>query len=252
MIGAGSWYVYDQYTAGERSAAKIRGELNDLKGELAARDRIIESRNLEISKLNDDIVLLNEEVDRLDTALRLLKVDHRLARLTVLDQQEDPDRGLISTVEFVELNEHGEPIDRARVFEIEGDMVYIDNWVVKFDDEYVEQADLLRSTSLVLFRRNFGESQPPVKGFSLDQVGERPQAYAQGRDMSEFERRIWEDFWEIANDAVKASEMGIRAAHGEAPSIKVKKGKTYKIQLRASDGLSIKPDGDAPPREPAA
>ena len=71
-------------------------------------------------------------------------------------------------------------------------------------------------------------------------------AYSRGGVPSEFEKQIWSDFWNIANDEAKAKELGIRAAHGEAVSIKAEKGKTYKVLLRASDGLSIAPDENAP------
>ena len=43
----------------------------------------------------------------------------------------------------------------------------------------------------------------------------------------------------------KARKIGIRAAHGDAPSMKVKKGHSYRVLLRASGGLSIEPEGDA-------
>ena len=95
--------------------------------------------------------------------------------------------------------------------------------MVKFDDKYVEQADIDRSTSLVLFRRIFGEAQKPMDGYPLDNIGARPKAYGQGEELSPFEEKIWTDFWGIANDEKKARELGIRAAHGEAPSIKVKR-----------------------------
>ena len=64
--------------------------------------------------------------------------------------------------------------------------------------------------------------------------------------MSAFEERIWSEFWNIANDPRQAEELGIRAAHGEAPSIKVRPGKSYLIHLRASDGLSITPEDIRP------
>jgi hypothetical protein len=72
--------------------------------------------------------------------------------------------------------------------------------------------------------------------------------------MSDFEKQIWSEFWTIANDEKRAREMGIRALHGEAPSMKLQKGKSYRILLRASDGVSITPDTGPPPvsRTPAA
>jgi hypothetical protein len=53
----------------------------------------------------------------------------------------------------------------------------------------------------------------------------------------------------VLNDEQKARDLGIRAAHGQAVSIKAQKGKSYRVLLRASDGLSIVPDGELPPRK---
>ncbi len=50
---------------------------------------------------------------------------------------------------------------------------------------------------------------------------------------------IWNRFWELANDPEEARKLGIRAAHGEAPSMKMMKDKIYKLTLRASGGLSF-------------
>jgi hypothetical protein len=57
--------------------------------------------------------------------------------------------------------------------------------------------------------------------------------------MSPVERDIWANFWSYANDARKAERAGVRTAHGEAPSIRLVPGKRYRIELRASAGLSI-------------
>src|SRR4029453_15497865 len=167
----------------------------------------------------------------------LLKVDHRVARLTVVDQDADSTK-----VQFVELNDEGQPIETPREFRIPGNTVYIDGWVVKFDDKYVQEADLERGTSLILFKRLFGNNQKPDEGFPLDEQGAAPKAYSRGGKMNEFEKSIFSDFWAIANDKAKAEQKGIRAAHGDAVSMKVEKGRTYKVQLRASDGPSIVPE----------
>lgn len=258
--GYGGWYGYSMYNAKETEAERIADELANAQGELsrvnvALEQSVVELRekDAEIGQLADQVEKQLREIERLDTSMRLLKVDHRVARLSVIDQSNDPENGqLFSLVEFQELDERGEPLGEARQFKIQGDMVYVDSWVVKFDDKYVEQADIDRATSLVFFRRLFGEFQEPQSGFSLDQEGARPAAYGRGGTISDFEQRIWADFWNVANDEEKQVEFGIRAAHGDAPSIKIQKGKAYRIDLRASDGLSITPDGDIEPRKPAA
>lgn len=248
-VGSGGWYAYYKYNAKEFEAqdkaqklADATKKLEDAHAKLAAKEKIIQQRDVKITELNKDI-------EKLHTRLALLKVDHRIARLTVLDQVE---RGApaetFTKVEFVELNDEGVPFenDPPRIFEIKGDVVYIDSFVVKFDDKYVEQAEIDRSTSLCLFHRIFGEKQNPVDGFPLDKHGTRPTGYARGGRETEFERKIWDDFWNIANDPGKAAELGIRAAHGESPSMKVQKGKSYRVFLRSSGGLSIAPEASAP------
>jgi hypothetical protein len=241
----------------EQQVGHLRGELDSVtqslqstqktleqtRLELGQKSKLLAEREQEIVALNQDLEAKQLELEQLAAAMRLLKVNHRVARLAVLQQETDPDTNdLYSTIEFVELDDNGKPIEEPKEFRIKGDVVYIDNWVVKFEDKYVEQAELDRATSLVLFRRIFGEFQEPSDGFRLDEVGERPEVYAQGTDITPFEKRIWDDFWNIANDEAKARSMGIRAAHGEAPSIRVQDGKSYRVLLRASDGLSIKPE----------
>lgn len=264
VVAVGGWFGFrafsDTYYA-EDYLQKTRDELADTREKLdesqsllAVRTEELVRKDAQMIQLQADLEAKQQQIVKLDTALRLLKVDRRVARLTVLDQTSDPETNQpITTVSFVELNDAGEPLDEPRIFPIRGDVIYVDYWVVKFDDKYVEEADLIRSTSLVLFRRIFGEQQQPLEGFPLDQAGGAPRAYAQGGVPSDFEQQIWSDFWTIANDEAKARELGIRAAHGEAVSIKVQEGKTYKLQLRASDGISLLPDDTSPPpARPAA
>jgi hypothetical protein len=244
------WVGYTKYNQREMEArarekelaeatdklVKVRHDLDSARGEIAFQAEEIRRQNAEIAKLNENIA-------KLETALTLLKVDHRVAKLTAVDQTTDESSGEMSTlVDFVELNDEGQPMDTPRQFRIRGDVVFIDNWIVKFDDKYVQENDIERGTSLVLFRRIFGERQQPIEGFPLDAIGSAPRAYQRGSKMSDFEKRIWDDFWAIANDPTKAEELGIRAAHGQAVSMKVQKGKSYRVDLRASDGLSIVPE----------
>jgi hypothetical protein len=214
-------------------------------------DRALATATAQVSQLNAELKAKTEQLEKLETSLKLLKTDQRLARLDVLDIQRDgDDKAISSRLQFVELSPKGDRIAPPKHFDLPGDVVYIDNWVIKFDDQYVERADIQRGTSLCLFRRIFSEQQKPTEGVSLDEVGMRPQAYGRGGQMSQFERDLWKDFWQFANDPAKAAEMGIRAANGEAVSIQVREGKSYAIELRASGGLSIKPiESSEPPPE---
>jgi len=245
-VGVGGWLGYNRFNEKEL-AARRNAEA------LAAAESQLAQANSQINTLQVQVAEQQQEIQRLDTAMRLLKVDKRVAILSVLDQQFDADHNVAtSLIEFQELNDNGDPLGPAKQFTIQGDLVYIDSWVVKFEDKYVEQADLIRGTSLVLFRRAFGEKQTPHEGFVLDQEGARPAAYG-GGELSEFERKIWSDFWNVADDEARQAELGIRAMHAEAPSYRVKQGRRYRITRRASAGLTFEDDGELPAtRTPAA
>ena len=235
LAGTVGFLGYQHYTASERALQTKQAELQAVQGRLVTLQSDLEAAQV-------DLAHKIEQIAKLETALKMLKTDQRLARLDVIELQKDEAGTVIrSLLEFVELSPSGDLLSPPKRFSLPGDVIYIDNWVVKFDDQYVEQADIERGTSLVLFRRVFSEHQQPTEGVILDEVGRRPQAYASGGALSEFERKLWSEFWEFANDPKKAADMGIRAANGEAISIQVREGMSYHLQLRNSGGMSFQP-----------
>jgi hypothetical protein len=239
MLGTTGYFIWERIHGADQMLA-------DAKKELAVYETRLQEAGVKISDLETENSQQAERIVRMETAMHLLKTDQRLAKLEVLGQVQDEASGdTTTTVRFTELTPNGDPIGESREFTLRGSVVYFDNWVVKFDDRYVEEADLLRGTSLTLFRRVFGEFQTPNEGFVLDPEGSMPQAYVSGGEPSEFAQEIWRDFWTFANNPELAKTKGIRAAHGEAVSMKVEPGKSYRIILRASDGLSIVPENAA-------
>jgi outer membrane murein-binding lipoprotein Lpp len=240
LLVAGGWFAFQNYYA-EKFALEA-----DLVAKQQEVDQLAEqltSSRAEIGRLEKDVEEKRLEIQRLATALKFMKVDQRLARITVLSQTGSAKTDDLSTqFSFVDVDREGKPLGKPRVFNIEGDLAYVDTWVIKFGDEYVEQGDDLRSTSICLFRRVFGERQLPADGFLLDEEGSQPKVYRTGGKMSDFEKELWSRFWDYANDAELAKEKGVRAAHGEAPSIQLRPGKSYRIELRASGGMSVVPE----------
>ncbi|MEX2173975.1 MAG: hypothetical protein WD872_06400 [Pirellulaceae bacterium] len=246
-VSLAGYYGYSTYNARDIDAKAKAKQLADAQVKLDQVQQDLDSAAAEIvqkaariEEQDTQISALNEEVDKLETSLTLLKVDHRVARLTCIDQTKDETTGKMSSlVEFVELNDEGNPLDTPRQFRIPGDIVYVDGWMVTFEDKYIEQADLERGTSLLLFKRLFGNDQKPDDGFPLDERGAAPKAYARGGQMSDFEKSIFSDFWSIANDKEKAADKGIKAVNGIAGYLKVEEGKTYKVELGATGDVSI-------------
>ena len=197
LLFAGGWFGYQTYFS-----------RNEAEKKLAAKE-------VEIAGLEKEVATLNKNVSRLQTANRLLKVDHRVAYVDVLSQQPGKDGELNTKFSFVEVDDQGKPLEEPRVFSIKGNEIHIDALLVDFSDQNIEEGDPLRSTSLCLFKRIFGEKQKPEDAFVLDPVGSQPAAYRGGKEPSDLEREIWANFWEIANDPKKGNEMGIRSAGGE-------------------------------------
>jgi uncharacterized coiled-coil protein SlyX len=267
--GYGGYKAYEVYNEPRQQLADKEAELHSARDSLQKANNDLAARQQQIEELNASLAEKAAQVERLEVAMRLLKVRRRLARLTVLDQRErapadngataeasaeaaESPNNLVTRIEFVEVNEKGDPIGEAKQFDIVGDMVYIDYQQVTFDDKYVEQADLDRSTSIVLFHRVFGEYQEAVEGFQLDTVGTRPTAYARGTQMSDFEKSIWNDFWLIANDSQRAADLGIYAAHGSAISMRVRPQTTYEIELRSTGTMTMRPVVTPPAAAPAS
>ncbi|HEX6961973.1 MAG TPA: hypothetical protein VF175_08915 [Lacipirellula sp.] len=238
LVGAaalGGWKAYSIY--------------NEPQEKLAAKQRDLEAMTVRwqdaakrSEELSGEVERQKAEIAKLETSNRLLKLRHRIAQIRVIDQQDNPDTGRPRTeIEFFEVNEEGAPLnDKRQKFTIDGDRVYVECLLAKFDDKYIEANDLDRRTAICLFQRVFGEHQEPHEGFEIDQVGTAPTSYERGGQMSEFEKRIWRDFWTLANDPEEAAKIGIRAVHADAPSLRVEKGGLYELELRTTGEFTFR------------
>ncbi len=220
------------------------GYANYIRPGIYAQQAIAELDQLKVDYHNQEAELrrLIEENDRIKTSLRLLKVDRRLANIEVLETSTNEAGEPTMLVRFTELDEFGTPIGASRDFQLRGDKMYVDCWVVKFGDKYVEQADALRSASLCVFKGIYGNLDGPEGAKSLDSASEEayPDVYADARK-SAFESQIWSDFWQLANDEESQEELGIRAIHGQANYLKVQPKRTYEVNVRASGSASLEP-----------
>jgi hypothetical protein len=216
--GAGGVYLADQMVLAPGRA---------LRQQLADRDAQIRT--------------LTERNQALEAAVRLLRHTERRARLVVLDQGPGPEGHVRTRVRFTELNAQGDVVGEPRELVLDGDEVYVDALVIKFEDTFVTAGDALKGKALLLFRRIFTDRRRPADGDVLDREGQMPQSYAAERAPTAFERELWARFWELANDPETARERGIRALHGEAVSTRLKKDHIYIITLRSTGELTIQP-----------
>ena len=238
LLAWGGWHVRELVQRHEQELAERDHRIQGLVADVAQRDQRIAEQAQQIEELQ-------AQVRALELALKLLKVNHRLARLAVRAQRPAPGLkgGVETDVVFQELDAEGEPLGPPQPFTLVGKVAYIDALVIKFDDSFVEQGDALRGSSICFFRRLFGEYQQPSEGFPLDSVGTRPRSYGAGDDApAPVESTLWQHFWDYANDPAAAAKAGARALHGEAPYIELRPGMSYRVELRASGGLTVRPE----------
>lgn len=240
------WWTYvirDQFLGNELELERSRGEIEELSTKLTESDAALRESRERVETLTVEVEAKARRIAELEVRLQLLKVDHRVARIEVLSQRpaaDDPTK-VETTVRFVELDEAGEPVGEGQEITLEGTKLYLETLVIKFEDDYVEAGEFLRGTSLCLFRRMFSEDVAPRSGVPIEEGDTHPYPYRGGDSADElFQAELWARFWEYANDPEAAAEKGVRAMHGEAPFVEMREGKSYKVELRASGGLSIK------------
>ena len=240
--GVVGWQGYSLYYQPRKLLEEQKQELSRVQAELDTTQEQLKQRDTELLEVRDELAKKTEELERAELARRLLKMRHRVARLRVVDQVRDPNSEQVSTtVEFYEVNEEGAPIsDRKETYVLQGDQIFIECLVAKFEDKYIEREALDRSTAICLIQRIWGNSQSADEGHAIEDATTSPTSYRRGGQMSELEERIWSDFWTIANDPQLAAELGIRAAHGSAPNTKVQKEALYELELRSTGEFTLK------------
>lgn len=232
-------------------------QITTLGTDLAERDERIQTQKVTITDLNADVLagqvrivelgieleLSEAEVQRLSAAVALLKVDHRVARLEILESVElETEAGVTSDwtrVRFSEVDPAGKVIGAPREVVVAGTRVYIEALVIKFDDDFIEAGDFLRGSSVCLFQRIFGEDQKPADGTLLESSGSLPAVYAGDQLPDPFYEKLWAKFWDYAADPEAAKLAGVRAVHGEAPFVEAIPGAIWRVELRSSGGLTI-------------
>jgi hypothetical protein len=201
----------------------------------------------QIREQQQTILKLEQDKQRLEAYLKILKHIDRRARVEVLRQAKDQHGDLQSTIRFTEIDDTGKPVSASREITLPGQEVYFDTLVIKFDDHFVEQGDPVKGRALMLFRRVFSSTMRAEDGFVIDREGQAPEVYAEGQDLSGFEKDLWKRFWELANNEQLAREHGVRAIHGDAPYMRLEPERVYEVSLRSTGEVIITPGSQLAP-----
>jgi hypothetical protein len=228
VFGFGGWFGYANYV-------RPGFEAKQAKADLAAMQ-------IEFSEQGGELKATQRLNERLETSMRLLKVDRRIANIRVMEKGVDETGEPYMEVRFFEVDDSGKGIGKPRDFRLAGEKFYVDGWIATFEDKYVETADELRSASMFVFKSIYGDAEKPRDGQRLDvesQDSGVPGIY-KSPQKNDFEQKIWSDFWAVSNDLALQKELGIRASQGQASYLEAVAGKTYQVSIRASGGMSLR------------
>lgn len=181
---------------------------------------------------------LEEEKRILQDMQRRLTAERRVAELLVTDQAQVG--GVkTSTLLFVEYDRAGKPLP-PRSFTVRGEHMHLDAMVIKFDHATVAAGDPFKGASLALFTRIYGDATPPEQGTPIDPPGQVPAVY-RGADpkVTDFELKLWADFWKLAHDESARKERGVRAVMGQGVWEPVRPETLYTLTLEAAGGLNL-------------
>ncbi len=190
-------------------------------------------------QLEQSLIEAARRQQALENMIDRLTRSRRLAQIVVTEQKTGP-AGLPTETSLlmVELGPDEKPVGR-HCFTIPGHVAFFDGLVVKFDHEAVATAHPMRGQTVVLLRRVYSEMLAPADGFPIDVAGEVPAGYSGPERPADFEKKLWERFWDLCNDPALAAEYGVRVAQGEAVYKPLKPGVLYELSVEANGGLNL-------------
>jgi len=170
------------------------------------------------------------ENKKLKQSITNLTHESQIGYAKVLSQESRGDT-LYTRILFVETDPE-DPTRRLleREYEIEGDIVHFDALIVKFNDQVVMDG---KERALYLWRRVYGDGQPPDKGFPIETPGAQPERYAPFFDNLPLHERnlFWSEIWELSNNPDRLKRAGVTAIFGNAVYKKLRPGLIYVFKI---------------------
>ncbi|MEN8126502.1 MAG: hypothetical protein ABFR90_01720 [Planctomycetota bacterium] len=186
--------------------------------------------------------LLNENQE-LKSAISNLSREDQIGYAKVLSQ-ETRDGKLFTKILFVE----ADPEDFTKhllrkEYEIEGDVIHFDTLIVTFDGELVKDG---KERAMYLWRRVYGEKQPPEQGFPIETAGQPSPRYAHLCEKLSIDdgQLFWDEVWKLSNNPKRLEKLGIKAVYGNAVYRQLKSGLIYIFKVSSTGALhpEIVPD----------
>ena len=168
-----------------------------------------------------------------------LSADSRVAEVVVTEVKPDPKtKKTYTTIKFLEYDTKLNPL-KPKYFTFSGNIIQFQSMVIRFDDFYVKKGHPLKGKSAYLFMKAFMLTDNGAETFQITKVNEIPSGYDIADVKNNFEKKIWQKFWEYALNPKEAEKIGIKNAQIEAPGTKFIPGMIYTIKIEHDGGLRI-------------
>ncbi len=168
-----------------------------------------------------------------------LEADSRIAEVFVTDVTFNTMLNKhMTTIKFLEYDTRGQPLE-PRYFTFAGNIIQFQSLVVRFNDVYVAQGDLLRGKSVYLFWKVFILDGPRTQEYEITKIHEVPVGYKIEGGRNAVEEEVWRNFWSFVLDPAMAKGKGIKNAQIEAPGTKFVPGLLYALKIEHDGGIRI-------------
>jgi len=176
--------------------------------------------------------VLKEVIERLQS-------DSRIAEVLVTDvSYNEKSRKTQTTIKFLEYDSKGRAL-APKYFTFRGNIIQFQSLVIRFDDYYIRNRDMLRGRSAYLFWKVFMLDGPNTIEYEITGLNEVPRGYKISDTPDHSEDKLWERFWTYALDPQSAKKMGVKNAQIEAPGSVFIPGTLYTIKIEHDGGMRI-------------
>ena len=175
----------------------------------------------------------------LKQVIQRLEAESRVAEVLVTNVQYDEnEKKLKTTIKFLEYDTKARPL-KPKYFTFPGNIIQFQSLVIRFDDIHIRTADKLRGKSAYLFWKVFMLDGKNTQEYDITPTSQVPEGYKIEGDKSEFEKKLWKQFWYYALNSEEAKKAGIKNAQIEAPGTVFIPGMLYTIKVEHDGGIRI-------------
>lgn len=168
-----------------------------------------------------------------------LEAETRIAEVLVTDVHFDEKSArTFTTIKFLEYDSRGKPM-LPEYFTFSGNVIQFQSLVIRFNDIKVKNNDKLKGKSAYIFWKVFMLDGANTQEFEITPANRIPLGYQIAATQSDYEKKLWQKFWEYALSPDKAQRIGIKNAQIEAPGTMFVPGTIYTIKIEHDGGMRI-------------